>query len=369
MVVVAKERELRLGVVNTPAYTAVAQACGYARSFWSPECADSVAYFLMWEHGSAVCCGKEVRTKLEKTTVSAGDTIALVVDRVLPNTASLEVFVAEECVATLKLPEHWTDLTFAVQFCSHGDALHVTDVNTPNRINKAVDVSRITKEQHTATIAKLSETNLDLPHLVLRADSAAAGEVPIEEVDPTFGGLFFAGLPIPATLEAAFAQLPAQDAYIAQAKECDTRALDVLIPGHLKHAITLYTMGPAGLHDNACSRLVADGLQSSSIESAPFYLLNKALRTGIAAHIEPWRDYVWLLLHALNHLPAAKEQTLFRAMKLPAKMIAQDYQATNEFLWRGFTSTSVELNPLKQFMERRGGVHQGEYELVHVCSI
>jgi hypothetical protein len=38
-------------------------------------------------------------------------------------------------------------------------------------------------------------------------------------------------------------------------------------------------------------------------ENSPYYRMNAALRKKKRENVVPWRNYIWLLLHALRDLP------------------------------------------------------------------
>ena len=109
------------------------------------------------------------------------------------------------------------------------------------------------------------------------------------------------------------------------------------VPDHLKAAIVLYTM------ENVPS------------EASPYYLVNAALRAKEREKVKPWRDYIWLLLHALRRLPAAPTTKVFRGMKRAVTELGPDYANGEEFVWSGFSSTATTMNVMNTFVGSNGG--------------
>ena len=58
-----------------------------------------------------------------------------------------------------------------------------------------------------------------------------------------------------------------------------------------------------------------DGGPDASPRATPIYaLVNAALRSADAGAMVPWRDFVWLVLHAWKKLRPEPETTLYRGM-------------------------------------------------------
>lgn len=89
-------------------------------------------------------------------------------------------------------------------------------------------------------------------------------------------------------------------------------------------------------------------------ENSPYYILNKALRDNAKETIRLWADYIWLLLNALKHLPAATNTNVYRGMKVGVHTLGDDYSESQRFVWNGFSSTATTINVMESFMGTDG---------------
>ena len=101
-------------------------------------------------------------------------------------------------------------------------------------------------------------------------------------------------------------------------------------------ALTLYTM------------------ESHPREQSVYFLLNLALRAHDRGAVRLYRDYIWLIMHALRHLPPSPETTAHRAMKCALSDLGGDYDQGDEVQWSGFSSVSFDLAAMNTFLGKTG---------------
>ena len=65
---------------------------------------------------------------------------------------------------------------------------------------------------------------------------------------------------------------------------------------------------------------------------------------------QPWRDYIWMVLHSLRSLPSVQTHVLFRGVKLSAADLGAEYRTGECFLWSGFTSTTTTIESTQKFL-------------------
>ena len=78
------------------------------------------------------------------------------------------------------------------------------------------------------------------------------------------------------------------------------------------------------------------------------------LRGKDRSAVRPWRDIIWLLLHALKKLPESPHRTVYRGMKNKPADLGGNYEKEDEFTWSGFTSTSTNMEVMKSFVGKVG---------------
>ncbi|CAE7704593.1 unnamed protein product [Symbiodinium microadriaticum] len=83
-------------------------------------------------------------------------------------------------------------------------------------------------------------------------------------------------------------------------------------------------------------------------ETSVYFMVNAAVRNVDREAVRPWRDYIWLLLHALRKLPAITMDTnLYRGMKVSLSDLGDAYVKGREFQWAGFSSTSLRVDVMQ----------------------
>ena len=119
-------------------------------------------------------------------------------------------------------------------------------------------------------------------------------------------GLFPANLPLPS-LEVA---LMPHSATLPHLHPSTGRSVKMA----LKQAKRAQAKHPDVTLDE-CTAIVLYTMEEIPRETSLYYVLNLALRNKERAAVTLWRDYIWLLLHALRKLPPSTEATVFRGCR------------------------------------------------------
>ena len=85
-------------------------------------------------------------------------------------------------------------------------------------------------------------------------------------------------------------------------------------------------------------------------EDSLYYVLNAALREHRAS-TELWRDYIWLLMHALRKLPASDKRVAFRGCECALRF---EPTPGTDFQWSAFSSTATTIGVMKDFLGATG---------------
>jgi hypothetical protein len=82
-------------------------------------------------------------------------------------------------------------------------------------------------------------------------------------------------------------------------------------------------------------------------------MMNATLRTQGSA-VEPWRNYMWLLLNALRKLPRFEGETVYRGVTMGWHELGRNYRKGSEFQLAGFSSTSDRVGTTQAFLGTDG---------------
>ena len=82
--------------------------------------------------------------------------------------------------------------------------------------------------------------------------------------------------------------------------------------------------------------------------------MNDALRNQDREHVEPWRDFIWLFLHALRKLPPCDTTMVYRGCKKSPEDMDMDLTDGSEFQWSAFSSTATTANVMQTFLGGEG---------------
>jgi len=81
-----------------------------------------------------------------------------------------------------------------------------------------------------------------------------------------------------------------------------------------------------------------------------YYLLNDCLRSKERTRVRPWRDFIWLLLHALRKLPPTDPMTVYRGCPVHYSDVGLELREGYEFCWSAFTSTTTSFETMGAFL-------------------
>jgi hypothetical protein len=158
-------------------------------------------------------------------------------------------------------------------------------------------------------------------------------------------GLFPANLPLPS-LEVA---LMPHSATLPHLHPSTGRSVKMA----LKQAKRAQAKHPDMTLDE-CTAIVLYTMEEIPRETSLYYVLNLALRNKVRAAVNLWRDYIWLLLHALRKLPPSTEATVFRGCKKSPADLGIELTKDFEFTWSSFSSTATTQGVMQTFLGQSG---------------
>ena len=103
-----------------------------------------------------------------------------------------------------------------------------------------------------------------------------------------------------------------------------------------------------------CTAIVLYTTEEFPRETSLYYVLNLALRNQMRHLVRPWRDYVWLLLHALRELPPSTDVFVFRGCKTTPADLGLELTKGFEFTWSAFSSTATTQGVMQTFVGQDG---------------
>lgn len=150
-------------------------------------------------------------------------------------------------------------------------------------------------------------------------------------------GLFHPQLPVKSLAEAL---IPAAEMYPELAASGRVFEETMLKARHLmaSHGTTL-TVDETGAIVLYTTELVPR-------ERSPYYMMNEALRDHSCSEIAVWRDYIWLLLHALKKLPPSPVRQVVRGCKRPVSDLGSQGMQGARVTWSAFSSTATTVDVL-----------------------
>jgi len=165
------------------------------------------------------------------------------------------------------------------------------------------------------------------------------------EVRGPLAGFFPATLPVP-TLEQALAPLAAGHPHLHAVTGRSVK----LARKKAKKAQVMY---PTMMMDE-CTAVVLYTMEEEPRETSLYYVMNAALRGKQRAEVWPWRDFIWLLLHALRKLPVPALPFVFRGCTKAPSELALELEPGFEFTWAGFSSTATTQGVMSTFVGQAG---------------
>ena len=80
----------------------------------------------------------------------------------------------------------------------------------------------------------------------------------------------------------------------------------------------------------------------------------KYLKSAFSAQVIPWRQFIWLLLHALRELPASDVAVVVRGCQKAASALGGQCVSGEEFVWSAFSSTATTVDVMQSFLGQDG---------------
>ena len=158
-------------------------------------------------------------------------------------------------------------------------------------------------------------------------------------------GLFPANLPLPSLEDA----LMPHSATLPHLHPSTGRSVKMA----LKQAKRAQAKHPNMTLDE-CAAIVLYTMEEIPREASLYFILNLAMRNKVRAAVHPWRDYIWLLLHALRKLPPSTEATVFRGCKKSPGDLGIELTKGFDFTWSSFSSTATTQGVMQTFLGQSG---------------
>ena len=108
-----------------------------------------------------------------------------------------------------------------------------------------------------------------------------------------------------------------------------------------------------------CAAVVLYTMEDMPRERSPYYVMNAALREKNRQAVRPWRDFVWLLLHALRKLPPSKARVVYRGMA------GSELEEGAELQWSAFSSTATKVDVMEVFLDAEEAT-SGPRTMIHL---
>jgi hypothetical protein len=165
-------------------------------------------------------------------------------------------------------------------------------------------------------------------------------------------GIFHPGLPV-VPLATALERLAVEYPKIA--------TTGILYRRAMQKARQIEDRYPALTLDEVASIVLYTIEDKERREDSPYYVMNAALREKVRLAVRAWRDYIWLLMHALRKLPPAMSEDgspvrmVMRGCK--DKSLAElgiQVQPTKEVVWAGFSSAATTVDVMDTFLGQDG---------------
>lgn len=159
-------------------------------------------------------------------------------------------------------------------------------------------------------------------------------------------GLFPATLPVPTLSEALNHEIVASRPHLHPSSGTTVRLAQ-------RQARRVQSKYPA-LSLDMCAAITLYTIEDIPREGSLYYALNRVLRSQTRSAVRPWRDFIWLLLHALRKLPPSPVSLVYRGCRAAPAEIGLELQAGFEVSWASFSSTATTNNVMTTFVGQTG---------------
>jgi len=120
---------------------------------------------------------------------------------------------------------------------------------------------------------------------------------------------------------------------------------------------------PASLTADEGAAIVLYTMEDIPREDSLYFVLNAALRSKDRKTVALWRDFIWLLMHALRKLPQPTERMLYRGLKVePGERQPSTKEGSQQ--WSGFSSTSARAEVMRTFLGDSGERYLYNIEMI-----
>ena len=162
------------------------------------------------------------------------------------------------------------------------------------------------------------------------------------------GGMFPATLPLPS-LQSALAEIGKKHPHLEPA-----RGRAVKIARAKANKVEAEPRG--AMSDDEVVAVVLYTMEETPREQSLYYLMNQALRSMDRGGVREWRDFIWLLLHAMKKIPIPEERSVYRGLKFEPGYAGKKPNLTvgHEVMWSAFSSTATTINVMQDFVGRSG---------------
>ena len=132
------------------------------------------------------------------------------------------------------------------------------------------------------------------------------------------------------------------------------------LPSHLKLAqLFLKTLRRkkqqyAQMPDDYCLVLNLYCMEDQPREDSTYYKMNAALRLKNREKVRQWRDFIWLLLHAMQWLSPSDIKFVYRGVMKNLSELGEGYEVGVDVQWAGFSSTATKVEVMNSFLGQDG---------------
>lgn len=132
------------------------------------------------------------------------------------------------------------------------------------------------------------------------------------------------------------------------------------LPSHLKLAqLFLKTLRRkkqqyAQMPDDYCLVLNLYCMEDQPREDSTYYKMNAALRLKNREKVRQWRDFIWLLLHAMQWLSPSDLKFVYRGVMKNLSELGEGYEVGADVQWAGFSSTATKVEVMNSFLGQDG---------------
>ena len=123
---------------------------------------------------------------------------------------------------------------------------------------------------------------------------------------------------------------------------------------HMKKIDAVHTRG---MSEDEVIALILYTIEAVPREESLYYLMSAALRGKNRSGVSEWRDFIWLLLHAMRKIEKPSERSVYRGIKIESGMFGSsrpDLTTGLDVTWSGFSSTASTIDVMNTFLGTEG---------------